>query len=251
MEAKKRPLLEIRNVSKSFKKIRALKNVSFVVYKKEIIGLVGDNGAGKSTLIKIIAGVFPPDEGEICFEGKKAQFSSSKKTRTLGIETVYQDLALFENMNVWRNIFLGKELGECIGPIKFLDSRKMGKESRTIVKKIGLTLPSIEASIRTLSGGERQSLAIGRCLHFGAKLLLLDEPTSALSIKETEKVLESIKKARDLGFSIIFITHNLYHVYPVADRFIVLSHGVKTGDVKKEKIIIEKLAEMIRGHTLV
>jgi simple sugar transport system ATP-binding protein len=249
MEPKATPLLEVKNASKSFRRIIALKDVSFRVYQKEIVGLVGDNGAGKSTLIKIISGVFPPDEGELYFEGKKVQFSSPKKARALGIESVYQDLALFEDVNVWRNIFLGKELGKSIGPIKLLDGGKMAEESYAIVKKIGLTLPSIEDPIRTLSGGERQSLAIGRCLHFGAKLLLLDEPTSALSIKEGEKVLESIKKARDLGLSIIFITHNLYHVYPVADRFVVLTHGVKTGDVKKEGIVIEKLAEMIRGHT--
>ena len=240
------PLLEARHITKCFGKVRALEDVDFTVQHQEVVGLAGDNGAGKSTLIKILTGVYKPDRGELYFEGKPVEFSSPKDARRLGIETVYQDLALVEKMSISRNFFLGAEPVRRIGPLKFLDGRKMTRVTQDILRDIGIrSLRSADQEVSVLSGGERQAIAIGRTIHFGAKLLILDEPTSALSVHETNKVLGYIEEAKRRGLSVIFITHNLYHIYPVSDRIVILEHGKKIGDFKKAEIALEDVIELV------
>jgi simple sugar transport system ATP-binding protein len=241
------PLVRMVNISKSFGTVQALKNVDFDVGYQEVMGLVGDNGAGKSTLIKILTGVFPPDTGEIYFEGKKVEIHSPKEARDLGIETVYQDLALIPLMSISRNFFLGREPVVRVWPFKLMDRRKMDAVVRKVLSEIGIQVRSPEEPVAILSGGERQSVAIGRALHFGAKLLILDEPTSALSVRETHKVLNFILEAKERGLSIIFITHNIYHVYSVADRFTILEHGRKVATFGKDEVSAEDIIEIIRS----
>jgi simple sugar transport system ATP-binding protein len=235
------------NISKNFGTVQALKNVDFDVGYQEVMGLVGDNGAGKSTLIKILTGVFPPDTGEIYFEGKKVEIRSPKEARDLGIETVYQDLALIPLMSISRNFFLGREPVVQVGPFRFMDKRKMDATVKKVLSEIGINVRSPEEPVAILSGGERQSVAIGRALHFGAKLLILDEPTSALSVRETHKVLDFILEAKERGLSIIFITHNIYHVYSVADRFTILEHGRKVATFKRTEVSAQDIIEIIRS----
>lgn len=240
-------LVRMVGISKSFGSVQALKNVDFDVGYQEVMGLVGDNGAGKSTLIKILTGVFPPDTGEIYFEGKRVVIRSPKEAREMGIETVYQDLALIPLMSISRNFFLGREPVTQLGLFRFLDKRKMDRTVREVLSQIGIRVRSPEEPVAVLSGGERQSVAIGRALHFGAKLLILDEPTSALSVRETQKVLDFIREAKDRGLSIIFITHNIYHVYSVADRFTVLEHGRKIATLRKDEVSAEDIIEIVKS----
>ena len=235
-------LVEMKNISKSFGKVQALKNVNFHVGYNEIVGLLGDNGAGKSTLIKTLVGYHQPDNGEIYFEGKKVEFKSPKDSREIGIETVYQDLALVNLMPIWRNFFLGRELRKKNG---LLDVRKMKNIAIKFLKEVGITIRSPDDTVAFLSGGERQAVAIARSIYFGAKLLILDEPTAALSVGETKMVLEHIKNAKKRGLSVIFITHNIYHVYDVADRLVILEKGEKIGDYKKEDVTPEKVMDII------
>lgn len=241
------PLVQMINISKNFGTVQALKNVDFDVHHREVMGLVGDNGAGKSTLIKILTGVFPPDTGEIYFEGKRVVIRSPKEARAMGIETVYQDLALIPLMSVSRNFFLGREPVACFGPFRFLDKRKMDRVVLDVLSQIGISVRSPDEPVAVLSGGERQSVAIGRALHFGAKLLILDEPTSALSVRETHKVLDYILEAKKRGLSIIFITHNIYHVYSVADRITILEHGRKVATLQKSEVTAEEVIEIVRS----
>ena len=245
---KKKPLVEMRKISKRFGEFWALRRVDFKVNYNEIVGLLGDNGAGKSTLIKVLTGVYPPDEGEIYFEGKKARFSSPAETRNLGIETVHQRLGLVGPMNVAENFFLGKEITKRVGPFNILDKKKMNEISKNTLKDLGIRIRFPEKQqVSTLSGGEQQAVSMGRCIYFGVKLAVLDEPTASLSIKETEKVIESVRGMRKRGLSVIFISHNLSHVWPVADRFVVLDHGVKVGDFGKKRTSREKLRKLIMG----
>lgn len=240
------PLLEARGISKAFGKVQALVSVDFRVGYQEVVGLVGDNGAGKSTLIKIITGVHPPDTGQLLFEGRPAHLASPKEARALGIETVYQDLALVERMSIARNFFLGNEPIRRVGPLRLLDGATMHRRAEQALRELGITtLRSASQDVGVLSGGERQAIAIGRTMHFGAKLIILDEPTSALSIKETRKVLEYVGQAKRRGLSVIFITHNLYHVYPVSDRIVVLDHGRKIGDFARDAVSIDDLISLI------
>jgi simple sugar transport system ATP-binding protein len=239
-------LLEARGISKAFGKVQALVDVDFRVGAGEVVGLVGDNGAGKSTLIKIITGVHRPDAGQLFFEGQPIHLASPKEARALGIETVYQDLALVEQMSIARNFFLGNEPIRRLGPLRLLDAAAMHRVTEQRLREIGITtLRSASQDVGVLSGGERQAIAIGRTMHFGAKLIILDEPTSALSIKETRKVLDYIGEARRRGLSVIFITHNLYHVYPVSDRIVVFDHGRKTGDFSRDAVTIDDLIALI------
>lgn len=246
----KEPLVKMVKICKSFGAIRALDSVDFAVGHSEIIGLVGDNGAGKSTLIKILSGIYPADKGEIYFEGRKVRIRNPKDAIRMGIETTHQDQALVDEMNVPRNFFLGAELVKSIGPIKLLDLKKMNEESMKGLEKIGLSLKSLNTPVKFLSGGQRQGVAIARALHFNSKLIIMDEPTMALSISETKKVLEFVKQLKDQGVSCVFITHNLYHAYPVVDRFVILSHGKKVGDVRKAETSISKLTKLIVGGLL-
>ncbi|MGB9553446.1 MAG: ATP-binding cassette domain-containing protein [Candidatus Caldatribacteriaceae bacterium] len=240
-------LVKMVKISKSFGKVQALREVDFEVGYQEIVGLVGDNGAGKSTLIKILTGVFPPDGGEIYFEGKKVCLRSPKEARDLGIETVYQHLALIDLMSVTRNVFLGRELVyKFLGLIPVLDMKKMQEVTEASLGDLGIQMRSVDEKIANLSGGQRQAVAIGRAVYFGAKLLILDEPTAALSIRECHKVLDHIMEAKAKGLSVIFITHNIYHVYSVADKFTLLDHGVKLGDFGRGEVTAEDIIEMVR-----
>lgn len=241
-------LIEMKGIFKHFGTVTALKNVNFHIQNNEIVGLVGDNGAGKSTLIKILTGVFSPDSGEIFFEGEKIKLSSPKIARDLGIETVHQNLALIDLMSIARNFFLGREpVRKLGGVINVLNKNKIEDVTKEVLTEIGINVRSVDEEVSILSGGERQSVAIGRAIHFGAKLLVLDEPTAALSIKESQKVLDYVLEARDRGLSVIFITHNIYHVYSVADRFTILEHGEKLGDFKKDEVCTDDLIEVIRS----
>ncbi len=239
------PLVKMIDISKRFGAVQALNSVSIEVRYKEVLGLLGDNGAGKSTLIKILAGVFPPDQGEIYFDGERVNFASPQEARKLGIETVHQHLSLVGIMNISRNFFLGRELIKNIGPIPTLDMKRMDKECEEVLKDIGVRVRSPEEFVAILSGGERQAISIGRAMYFGARLLILDEPMSALSVKETRSVIEHIKKVRESGASIIFITHNVHHAYPVADRFVVLERGIKIQEVDKKDVTPEDVIEII------
>jgi simple sugar transport system ATP-binding protein len=235
-------LVSMMSIKKWFGKVYALKGVDFAVKRAEVVGLLGDNGAGKSTLIKILSGYHTLDEGEIFFEGEKVQISSPTQARRLGIETVYQEQALVPYMSIARNIFMGREPVRVLG---FINKKDMNMGSMDALSKIELHLRSADTVIEMLSGGERQGVAIARALHFKAKLVILDEPTIALSIKESKQVLEFIQQLRREGIAAIFITHNLYHAYPVAERFVVLNRGMKVADVRKEDVSIDTLSELI------
>ncbi len=240
-------IVKMVGISKRFGTVQALKNVDFTVKHQEVVGLVGDNGAGKSTLIKVLTGVCTPDSGEIYFEGKKEHIDSPKKARDMGIETVYQHLALIDLMSISRNFFLGREpTKKFAGFCNFLDKKKIDEISERALKDIGVKVRDVDEEVSILSGGERQSVAIGRSIFFGAKLLVLDEPTAALSIKESHKVLDYVTDARERGLSVIFITHNIYHVYSVADRFTILEHGERIGDFNKDEVSAEDIIEIVR-----
>jgi simple sugar transport system ATP-binding protein len=226
-------LLSSRGLTKKFGKVVALQNVNFDVKYNEVVGLLGDNGAGKSTLVKTIMGVYPPEGGEIYFMGNRVRFRSPEEARANGIEIVYQGYNLIETMNIWRNFFIGKEETKNVGFLRFLDIARMKELTLDNLNKVRVSMRSADEFVNILSGGQKQSVAIGRALHFGAKLLILDEPTTALSVRETEQVLSFVKSIKHMGVSVIFITHNIYHVFDVADRFEILDHGVLIGSLVK------------------
>jgi len=238
-------LAELVNIHKSFGKVKALIGVDFRVGYNEIVGLVGDNGAGKSTLIKILTGVHPPDEGEIYFKGKRIKGHSVEKARELGIETVYQERALGEKQSLWRNIFMGRELTNSLG---FLQVEKAKEETQRIMRElIGFTSSGVtpDSTVKTLSGGEKQGVTIARALYFQADLIILDEPTMGLSLSETRKVLDFVRGIKERGKSCVFITHNIYHVHPVADRLVILDRGRIAGEFRKEDISLEELVDRL------
>ncbi|MCK4787587.1 MAG: sugar ABC transporter ATP-binding protein [Desulfobacteraceae bacterium] len=240
-------LVSMVEIQKSFGKVNVLKGVNFEVGKNEIVGLVGDNGAGKSTLIKILTGVHQPNEGEIYFKGEKITIHSVARSRELGIETVYQEQALSEQQTMWRNIFMGREITNRFG---FLKVEEEKKETEDILRKqMGFTSKAIttDSIVKSLSGGEKQGIAIGRALYFNADLIILDEPTMGLSLAETRKVLDFVKNIKEKGKSSIFIIHNIYYVYPVADRFVILDRGNVAGRFLKAEITQDELVEkMVR-----
>jgi simple sugar transport system ATP-binding protein len=241
------PLVYMENITRRFGLIAALRNVYFTVSRGEVVGLLGDNGAGKSTLIKVLTGIHPPTAGQIYFEGHRVNIYSPKVARTLGIETVYQDLALVNLMSISRNFFLGREPVHRRGLINVLDEEAMNERTVAALGDIGIEIRRPQEEVLRMSGGERQSIAIGRAAHFGQKLLILDEPTSALSVGETRKVLNYTEEAKKAGMGVIFITHNIGHVYQVADRFTIISHGHKVGDFLKGEVNMEEIGEMIMG----
>jgi simple sugar transport system ATP-binding protein len=232
-------VLEVRNLSKSFGAVQALSNVSFTVGKSEIVGLVGDNGAGKSTIINLLMGVYQPDEGEIYFEGKRVKFDSPRDTRATGIEPVYQNTAVVDLMNLWRNFYLGREVTKSFGPFRVLDKKEMKKKSIEMMWDIGVHVREADESVQYMSGGERQSLCIGRCMEFSGKLLLLDEPTAALSLKETDKVLKFAESVREKGLSEIIVDHNIIHIYPIVDKFVIMGRGRKVTELRKTDVSAE------------
>jgi len=238
-------LMRVIGIKKNFGAVQALKGVSFTLNHREVVGLLGDNGAGKSTLIKILTGVFPPDEGKIYFEGKKVNFRSPREARKMGIETVYQGSPLVELLSISRNFFLGREPKKKIGLIPVLDKKKMREESERVVREIGIKVRSSDENVRVLSGGERQAISIGRTMYFGVKLLILDEPLNNLSVKEQRMVLKRVEEVKEAGISAIFISHNIHHVYSIADRFIILNKGVKVAEVNREEATVENIEKMI------
>jgi simple sugar transport system ATP-binding protein len=243
----KPPMIKMVQIVKQFGTISALKGVDFEVDGGEVRALLGDNGAGKSTLIKVLTGVYPPTSGAIYFEGKPIQIHSPRDARAIGIETVYQDLALVNLMSISRNFFLGRELVKKIGPVSWLDMHAMNEQCRQSLFDIGIEIRSPSERVGSLSGGERQSIAIGRGVHFGAKVLILDEPTSALSVGETRKVLKYIENARERGLAVIFITHNVNHVHMVADSYTIIRHGQNVGTYYKGELTQEDIADLITG----
>lgn len=240
----------MENIEKTFGKVEALSDVSMTVNNEEIVGLVGDNGAGKSTLIKILSGLFRADSGKIYFKGKNVKITSSRQAIDIGIETIYQETSLVDQLTVARNIFLGREPTEKMGFIKKLDVDYMRAESRRLLGRIGLHKVSPDSLPPALSGGEKQSLAIARGMYFKASLLILDEPTNHLGIEESDRVLEFVKGAKKEGTSSIFITHNIRHVYQIADRFVVLRNGKKVGDVRKDETTIDEISNLIIGREI-
>jgi simple sugar transport system ATP-binding protein len=232
----------MENIHKRFGRVHAVRGIDFTINEGEIIGLVGDNGAGKSTLIKCLSGLYTPDEGKIFFEGNEVNFKSTKDSMNMGIQTIYQEQALVATMSIARNMFLGREPTK--GPL-LLDHAKMEEQSLKILRGMGLNIRAADIMVKNLSGGERQGVAIARAMSFECRVLLLDEPTIMLSVKESQEVLDYVKRMRELGISSVFITHNLHHVYSIADRFVVLSHGQKVGDVRKADTSVEEISKLI------
>ena len=239
--------LELRNVSKSFGEVQALENINFRLGQNEVVGLLGDNGAGKSTLIKIITGYHQPTSGEIYFSGRRVENLSVPRVRELGVETVYQERALAELQTLWRNIFLGRELCNSLG---FLDIRQMKDEThRLMSQSMGFTSSGVspDSHVGTYSGGEKQGVAIVRALYFNAEIVILDEPTMGLSLKETAKLVSFVNGIKKAGKSAIFIDHNILHVYNVADRVVVLDRGKIAGEFKTKHITLNDLMDkMVR-----
>lgn len=240
------PALELVNVSKSFGEVKSLQDINFKVYPGEVVGLLGDNGAGKSTLVKVITGYHQPDPGgEVYFAGKRIDNLTVPLARSLGVECVYQEKALADLQSLWRNIFMGRELSNRFG---FMDVRRMRTETlRLMTEHMGFTSKAVspETTVKTMSGGERQGVAITRALHFQANIIILDEPTMALSLSETKKVLEFIASIPRAGKSAIFIDHNIFHVYPVVDRIVVLDRGMIAGEFMKSEVTLEELIERL------
>ena len=236
-------ILEMKNISKSFGEVQALRDINFAVGRNEVVGLLGDNGAGKSTLIKIITGYHFPDSGELFFDGKQLYETSVAKARDMGIETVYQERALADQQTLWRNIFMGRELTNKMG---FLDVERMRAETLSLMKgSMGFTSTAVtpDSVVRTFSGGEKQGVAIVRALHFQAELIILDEPTMGLSLSETKKLLQFVRDIRNAGKACVFIDHNVFHVYSVADRVVVLDRGMVAGQFMTQDITLEQLME--------
>jgi len=238
-------LLVLEKITKKFGGIVALKDISLRVARGEIIGLVGDNGAGKSTLAKIIVGYYKPDSGKIFFEGREVRFSSPQEARRAGIEIVYQDMALVDYMSIYRNIFLGREIGRGFGPIKLLDKKSMKRAALNLIREIGISDKNPDTPVSKLSGGERQAIAIARAVYFGAKLVIFDEPTSALSVRETQNVLRLIRNLKERGIASIVISHNIHHVYSISDRIVVLEKGNKILDMPRESTTPEEIEKVI------
>lgn len=235
--------LELRNVSKSFGEVRALENVNLQLGQNEVVGLLGDNGAGKSTLIKIMTGYYQPTSGELLFNGKKVDHLTVPKARQLGVETVYQERALAELQSLWRNIFLGREINNAFG---LLDVQKMKEEThRLMTQSMGFTSMAVspDSRVGTFSGGEKQGVAIVRALYFDAEIIILDEPTMGLSLKETSKLINFVRDIKNAGKSAIFIDHNILHVYNVADRVVVLDRGRIAGEFMTKDITLDKLMD--------
>ncbi|MFW6386299.1 MAG: ATP-binding cassette domain-containing protein [Candidatus Hadarchaeota archaeon] len=234
-------LFRAENIHKSYGSVKALSGVDFRVGYEEIVGLIGDNGAGKSTLVNIIAGSLSKDKGKIYWRGEEVEIPSVRAARDLGIETVYQDQAVVDTLSVAENIFLSREPQFSAGPIKLLDREKMRKEAKEITERLDLDIPSPDHEVRFCSGGERQGVAIGRAMHFDAELVILDEPTTALSVSGVERVMDFIGQLRESGVSCIFITHNMHHAFSISDRFVVLKKGKKIADVEREETSVDDL----------
>ncbi len=243
------PLLSVRKLTKRFGGLVAVNQVSMDVHPGEVVGLVGDNGAGKSTLIKMISGVYQPNEGEIYFDGKLVHITNPSQARDMGIETIYQDLALAGNLDMSANIFLGRErkkryLG---GVIRVLDEKFMLQESQKLLQALDVHIPSVKAKIDYLSGGQRQAVAIARALYWDARLMIMDEPTNNLGVSEQAKVLDLIRRLRDQGVPVIVISHTIRDIFAVSDRIVVLHRGRKVADKRTQDTSTEEIIQYIMG----
>jgi len=241
------PLIEVDNITKHFGSVIALAGVSLTVNRGEVHCLLGDNGAGKSTLIKTLAGVHKPSSGTFEVDGRPVTFQSPREALDAGIATVYQDLAMIPLMSITRNFFMGREPRKGIGPFKFFDFATADQVARDEMARIGIDVRDPEQAVGTLSGGERQCVAIARAVYFGAKVLILDEPTSALGVRQTSMVLKYVFQVKQKGLGVIFITHNVRHAHAVGDRFTVLNRGKTLGTFTKDEVNLEELQNLMAG----
>ncbi len=241
------PLLRIEGLSKRFGPVVALDQVSFEVRAGEVLGLLGDNGAGKSTLIKILSGSLPPSAGRIWFDGRSVTFETPAEAKALGIETVYQDLSLCPNVDTVANFFMGRELTRNVLGVRFLREAAMQAETERALADIGTEIPSVRTAVEHLSGGQRQAIELCRFVHWGGRLVLLDEPFAALGVAQTRRGLELIEQIRSRGVAIIVITHNILHAFQVADRIVVLRHGQVAGERRTAATTHEEIVALVTG----
>ena len=241
------PLMEARGISKYFGHVVALEDISLEVRAGQVTCLLGDNGAGKSTLIKTFSGVHQPTKGTMAVDGEEVRFDSPRDAIDCGIATVFQDLAMIPLMGISRNFFIGREPTRGVGPFKRFDMAKADRVTREELDRIGIQLRDTTQPVATLSGGERQSVAIARAVYFGAKVLILDEPTSALGVKQSAMVLRYVARTREQGIGVIFITHNVHHANLIGDRFTVLNQGRSLGNFEKGEVSIEELERLMAG----
>ncbi|EPE98315.1 MULTISPECIES: ATP-binding cassette domain-containing protein [Rhizobium] len=237
-------LLELHNISKSFGALTALRNLSFHIGEGEVVGLLGDNGAGKSTTVNLISGIHKPTDGYLSVDGKKTAFTCRSDSADAGIETIYQHTALVDSLSITRNIFMGRELTDRFGFLRQREMREIAMEVlQNAVHISGIDSP--DTLVGNLSGGQKQAVAIARAVYFKKRVLLLDEPTSALSVRETEALLNQVLKLKAENVSSVLVTHNIYHAYQVCDRFVIMSHGTKVFDVDKADTTINQLTEYV------
>src|SRR6202008_1200185 len=241
------PILQVQSVSKRFGGVHALENVSVDLFPGEVLALAGDNGAGKSTLIKIISGVHHPDEGKIWYNGAEVTFENPQKAREQGIETIYQDLALADNLDVGANVFLGREPMKRVLGLPVLDRKKMRAEAADALRVLDIRINRFDLPLRSMSGGQRQAGAIGRAIHWKAKVLIMDEPTAALGVPEQRKVIALIKSLKQSGVGVIFISHNLVDIFAVTDRIVVLRRGQKVGEAATQATNSDEIVRWMVG----
>ncbi len=244
-------ILEGRNITKMYGGVKALDDVTFILPKHEVVALLGDNGAGKSTLINILSGAMRPSGGQIFVEGREVAFTNTKQAKRLGIETIYQNLALVDCLSIEKNIYLGKEIVKKYWFIEVLQNKKMQIGAMKFLKEVGINIDDPDRIVEALSGGQRHAVAISKGAFWTDKILILDEPTAALGVRETGKILDMILELKRKGLSIILITHNMEHAFLVADRFFVLRAGEKVGERKKEETDINEIVKMITGAIFV
>jgi D-xylose transport system ATP-binding protein len=241
------PLLELKEISKRFGAVQALAGVCFDVFPNEVVALVGDNGAGKSTLIKIIAGIYPADEGTVLWEGRRVTIRSPNDSMALGIATVYQDLALCDNLDVVGNLFLGRETARPSGPLGVMDEVEMETRAVAVLRQLGVTIPDVRIPMAALSGGQRQSVAVARSVMWDNKVVFLDEPTAALGVAQTREVLDLVRRLAEKGHGVVIVSHNLADVFEVADRISVLRLGRRVGTYKAAQVTREHLVGLMTG----
>jgi len=241
-------LVRMDGITKRFGGLTALNDVDLVIKDSEVVGLVGDNGAGKSTLINVLAGALEQTSGNIFYKGKKVEINAPEDAKDLGIETVYQDLALADNLDVAGNLFLGREISNySFGPLKFLAKNKMNDRAKEVLDVLNINFDTMKAKVRNLSGGQRQAIAVARSIYTDPDLVILDEPTAALAVEESERVLELINDLRDQGIAVVFISHTLQEVFSVADRIVILNQGNKVGDMKPDETNIDEVVKLMIG----
>lgn len=244
--------LEVRNLSKSYGAVNALRTVNLELRRGDVLGLVGDNGAGKTTLVNCLSGSIHPDSGEILVDDVSVRIDSPHAARALGIETVFQDLALVEGLDVAKNLFLNRELPARWRVLRWfgwMDKRRMYRETEETLERLSIRIPSVKQTVNKLSGGQRQSIAVGRAVAWGRHIVLMDEPAAALGVEQAQLVLDLIRRLREDGIAVLLISHNMQHVVEVCTRVVVLRHGAKVGDVDVDDVVARDLVDLITGAT--